>query len=104
MIADTDNNPINQKIHHLTTHFAFVIFSSSQALKVSISDQYTIDHTAKIQRYNDILFTQFFIIFQNHPQVIEVSSQETKSDQFKHESKATHTSHNPQSTLIQHEA
>jgi len=57
-------NPI---IHHLTISFHFLIFSSSHTLIVNINAQYTIDHTAIIERK--------ILIFVTHPITLSLNHQ-----------------------------
>jgi hypothetical protein len=57
---------INHIIPHLIISFALLIFSSSHQLNVSIKEPITIDKTANIPKYKEILLVHFFICTTNH--------------------------------------
>jgi hypothetical protein len=80
--AEAEITQIKPIIHHFTTSFAFLIFSSSPVLRVISKPPYTIDHTEKIHRNIARACVQVLIFSLSHTSTL-ASSQLAKALHFK---------------------
>jgi len=66
MSAPANTTQRNQSIHHFTTSFHFLSFSSSHALITIINAPYTIEPTARIAKIEPKDWIQDSIVYLNH--------------------------------------